>query len=105
VIDSSRTLQRHVPLGSIRIIAACRNYIVSFKICSAARGLVLEYRLRSWRCYGQLSKEDYAMEIFMATDEQGAMSFLDRAGFGSLFLTAMLTIGIIGSIYICFLAR
>jgi hypothetical protein len=41
----------------------------------------------------------------MAADEQGVTSFLDRSGFGALFIGAMLTIGVVGSIYICFLAR
>jgi hypothetical protein len=41
----------------------------------------------------------------IAADEQGTTSFLDRAGFGALFISAMLTISVIGSIYICFLAR
>jgi hypothetical protein len=40
----------------------------------------------------------------MAEYEQGATSFLDRSGFGALFISAMLTISV-GSIYICFLAR
>jgi hypothetical protein len=44
------------------------------------------------------------MGVFLATNEQEEISFLDRAGFGSLVLTAVLTIGIIGSIYIFFLA-
>jgi hypothetical protein len=60
--------------------------------------------LRSWLGYVSF-EEDYAMEISMAAGEQGATSFLDRAGFGALFISAMLTISVVGSIYICFLAR
>ena len=41
----------------------------------------------------------------MAEYDQGATSFLDRSGFGVLFISAMLTISVVGSIYICFLAR
>ena len=41
----------------------------------------------------------------MAEYEQKATSFLDPSGFGALFISAMLTISVIGSIYICFLAR
>jgi len=41
----------------------------------------------------------------MAEYEQGATSFLDRSGFGALFISATLTVSVIGSIYICFLAR
>jgi hypothetical protein len=41
----------------------------------------------------------------MADYEQRATSLLDRSGFGALFISAMLTISVIGSIYICFMAR
>ena len=41
----------------------------------------------------------------MATDEQSASSFVDRPALGALVISAMLTISIVASIYICFLAR
>jgi fructose-specific phosphotransferase system IIC component len=60
--------------------------------------------LRFWLCYVSFG-EKMMREISIATDEQRAMSVLDRSGFAALFIRAMLTISVIGSIYICFLAR
>lgn len=41
----------------------------------------------------------------MAMDEQSTSEFEDRSPLGALLISAVLTISVVASIYICFLAR
>ncbi len=41
----------------------------------------------------------------MLTNEQGTSSFADRQSVNALIISVMLTISIVASIYICFVAR
>jgi len=89
---------RHV--ASARPFGSCARWACRRKLTPTTvlrQALVIESWLRS--------RSDAGRSFPMTMDEQGTSSFADRPGVGAVIISVMLTISIVASIYICFVAR